>query len=50
MVNWILFATFYLRNLIDSETCLMKNHKPMIHLFLINKPKSPKRLIQLKQV
>ena len=31
---------FYLTNLIHSETCLMKNHKSTIDLFLTNKPKS----------
>ena len=37
-------GTFYdlfdLTNLIHSETCLMKNHKSTIDLFLTNKPKS----------
>ena len=37
MVNWILFN---LTNLIHSETCLMKNHKSTIDLFLTNLPKS----------
>ena len=37
-------------NLIPSETCLMKNHKSTIDLFLTNKPKSFLRLIQVKQV
>ena len=41
---------FNLTNLIHSETCLMKNHKSTIDLFLTNKPKSFLRLIQLKQV
>ena len=31
---------FNLTNLIHSETCLMKNHKSTIDLFLTNKPKS----------
>ena len=31
---------FNLRNLIHSETCLMKNHKSTIDFFLTNKPES----------
>ena len=31
---------FNLTNLIQSETCLMKNQKSTIDLFLTNKPKS----------
>ena len=30
----------HLTDLIHSETCLMKNHKPTINLVLTNKPKS----------
>ena len=38
MLNWILSAIF--STLIYSETCLMKNRKSTIDLFLTNKPKS----------
>ena len=34
------YDLFNLINLIHSETCLMKNHKSTIDLFLTNKPKS----------
>ena len=34
------YDLFNLTNLIHSETCLMKNHKSTIDLFLTNKPKS----------
>ena len=41
---------FNLTNLIHSETCLMKNHKSTIDLFLTNKSNKFLRLMQLKQV
>ena len=37
---WRNTPTYLPRNLIHSETCLMKNHKSTVDLFLTNKPKS----------
>ena len=37
---WRNTPTYLPTNLIHSETCLMKNHKSTVDLFLTNKPKS----------